>query len=179
MKKFLLVALVALLSACQGVPVYNAKAYKDDKTQPQAVIFENDKGIAVREADGSITPYVYYSGVAPGPGVADKWFNDNFVVKVIDEREAKALNTLMLGGTLDIATSKFKFKQGCIEGNQLFKSQNLVAMVGVKFAFIGLEGYLAKQSTVYQSTLRNEPKYIYGSAVPQYLVAAKNLLVKC
>lgn len=172
--KILLLSLLAMLTACVGVPTYNAKAYKNSP-----VIFENDKGLAVLEADQTITPYVYYVDQKPTQAEIQDWYVYNFRTQVIDEKEAKALNVLGVALAADIVTSQLGFSRGCVEKNVLAKGMGPAGMAAYSLGNWALYGIAAKSSTIYQSTLKHDTRKIYAGAAFKGALAVKNLATKC
>jgi len=163
-----------MLTACVGVPTFNAKAYKDSP-----VIFENDKGLAILEADQTITPYVYYVDKKPTQAEIQDWYIYNFKTQVIDEKEAKALNVLGVALAADIVTSQIGFSRGCVEKNVLAKGIGPAGMTAYSLGNWALYGIAAKSSTIYQSTLKRDTRKIYGAAAFKGYFAIKNTLTKC
>lgn len=171
MKIFLILALM-LLTSCASLNTYNAKAWKPNKTG-DSVIFENDKGVAVLEQSGVLTPYAY-EGTNP-----DEWYQYNFNTQGVDEREAKALRFLGAGLAGDIISSQVGFKRGCVEKNILAKGIGPAGMAAYSLGNFGLYYIGAYSSTVYQSTLKHDTRHIYAGAAFKGALTVKNLLVKC
>jgi hypothetical protein len=159
---------ILLLSSCATLDTHNARVYKDSP-----VIFENDLGLAVREEDNTITPYTY-NGTNP-----DEWYQYNFRTPGVDEKEAKQLRFLAVGLVGDIASTRLKLSQGCVEKNVLAKALPPAAMVGVSAINFGLYYFPAKGSTIYEATKHHDSKYIAAGAIFKNGLTVKNLLTKC
>lgn len=171
MKTLLIFALV-LLTSCASLDTNNAKAWKPNATG-DSVIFENDKGLAVQQADGWVIPYAY-QGTDP-----DEWYQYNFKTQGIDEREAKALKTLGVALAGDIVSSQIGLNRGCVEKNVLAQGIGPAGMAVFSLGQYGLYHIGAHSSTIYQSTLKKDTRHIYGGAAFKGALTVKNLLVKC
>ena len=171
MKAILIVALM-LLTSCASLNTYNAKAYKPNKTG-DSVIFENDKGLAVLQADGWLVPYAY-EGTDPA-----EWYTYNFKTQGVDEKEAKALRWMAAGLAGDVVSSQIGFNRGCIEKNVLAKGIGPAGMTLYSLGNFGLFWIAADSSTIYQATLKHDTRKIYAGAIFKGALTAKNLVTKC
>lgn len=172
MKTIFIALLALMLTACASLNTYNAKAYKPNKTG-DSVIFENDKGLAVLQQNGALTPYAY-QGTNP-----DDWYQYNFKTQGVDEREAKALKFLGVALAGDIVSSQIGLSRGCIEKNILAKGIGPAGMTAYSLGNFGLYYIGAYSSTVYQSTLKHDTRHIYGGAAFKGALTVKNLMTKC
>ena len=170
--KTLLILALTLLTSCASLNTYNAKAWKPNATG-ESVIFENDKGLAVQQADGWVIPYTY-AGTNP-----DEWYKYNFKTEGVDEREAKALKVLGITLAGDIVSSQIGLNRGCVEKSALFKAAGWQGMTLFSLGQYGLYHIGAHSSTIYQSTLKKDTRHIYGGAAFKGALTVKNLLVKC
>ncbi len=170
--KFLIALCLLLLTSCATLDTHNAKAWKPNATG-ESVIFENDKGLAVQQADGWVIPYTY-AGTDP-----DEWYKYNFKTNGVDEREAKALKTLGIALAGDVITSHIGLNRGCVESNQLFRAAGPWGMAAFSLGQYGIYHIGAHSSSIYQSTLKKDTRHIYGGAAFKGALTVKNLLVKC
>lgn len=164
----------ALLVGCfHGVQIRpEAVAHK---TGP--VAYEDAMGVIVRNDDGTHSVVVFAKAGMPLPSSEEtqRYYQSIMRDHVIDEREARALNLLYRGAVGDLATSQLGFNMGCVEKNPLFKSQNMGLMIVAKAWPLIITTYGAKQSTIYESMVNHDNRYINVLAASQWYLTGKNL----
>lgn len=171
--KFLLLSLLLLVGCMKGVEIRpEAVAHK---TGP--VAYEDSIGVIVRNPDGTYSVAVFAKAGMPLPTSEQTqlFYQAIMLDHVIDEREARGLNLLYYGAFGDLASSKLGFNKGCVESNPIFKSQNIAHMVIAKAWPLAIATYAAKQSTVYESMVNHDSRYLNVLAGSQWLLTGKNL----
>lgn len=169
--KIIIALSLMLLTACTGVPTYNARTY----SKQSAVIFETDQGLVVQEDDGTHTPYMFYTDVRPTQEEIAAFYAYNFKTDVIDENEAKALNTLGIAMAGDIITSQIGFNKGCVEKNILAKAAGPYGMAAYSTINWGIFAAAAKGSTIYEATKKKDSRKIYAGAAFKGYYILKNI----
>lgn len=168
------------LTACSGVQMKNAKVYP----AKSAVPFENDVIVVVNEQENLRRPYAKYNAGEPVPTqefIAAAYYDTQ--KPVLDEREARALNRLMLAQGFDLVTTKVGINRGCVEGNSLFaKAGGAFNWPGALIWATGstlLYAIPARQSSIEQSLRQKDTWHINAGAGFKTAVGVKNLLTKC
>lgn len=172
-KLILLSLLLTIITGClQGVAIRpEAVAYK---TGP--IAYEDDIGVIVRNDDGTYGMVVFPTPENPNPTSMQqqKFFQAIMRDHVIDEGEAKALNKLLIGAAGDIITTQIGLRKGCVESNPIFRNGKIMPMIVAKSWAVGIAVYGAKQSTIYESMVNHDKRYINVLAGTQWYLTAKN-----